>query len=130
MHKVIREIPLDNGLTFLFSDATRRYFGDYHQVRIKISCDIIVRSDYFQDVPEHHAALQLLGEKVQYVKEVEHQGVATEAIAETIDRVIRHFVDHSLGYFDNSDFPKKFVHSELNRIRSKGKRFAKPPVHG
>jgi hypothetical protein len=129
MQKVIREIPLHNGLTFVFYDATRRYFGDYHQIRIRISCDIPVLSDYFEDAAEHEAALKLLGGTVRYVKEVEQQGVPSEAISQTVEQVVQHFVDHSLGYFKNDQFPGKFVHSELNRLRSKGKRFAKVSVH-
>lgn len=123
MQKLIREIPLQNGLTFRFFDATRRYFGDYHQVRIKISCEVPVLADYFESAAEQESALKLLGGAVRYLKEIEHQGVPTAAIDETVDKVVQQFVDNSLGYFQNDAFPRKFVQSELKRIRSRGKGF-------
>jgi hypothetical protein len=130
MQKLIREIPLPSGVTFQFFDGTRRYFGDYHQVRVKISCEVPVKAEYFEGSVEHQAALKILGEKVQYLKEVEHQGVPTEAVSETMENVIQHFVEHSLGYFENDAFPKKFVHSELKRIRNRGKLFIRMHSNG
>lgn len=130
MQNPIREFPLENGLTFRFFDASRRYFGDYHQVRIKIVCEVPVSADYFDQPGELEAAVQLLGPKVQYLKEIEQQGVASETVAETVAKVIQHFVDHSLGYFRNEAFPKRFVHSELKRLRSRGRGFMTPRAHG
>lgn len=123
MNKLIREIPLANGLTVRFFDATRRYFGDYHQVRVQILCEVPLTVELFEDGAAHQKALKLLGEKVSYKKEIEHQGVATAAVDETVEKVIRHFVEHSLGYFNGEGFPKKLVHSELNRAAGKAKPF-------
>ena len=61
MKKVIREIALANGLTVSFTDATRRYFGDYHQVRVEISCEVPLTAELFADHAAHEAALKLLG---------------------------------------------------------------------
>jgi hypothetical protein len=127
MKKLIREIPLANGLIVQFFDATRRYFGDYHKVRVTISCEVPLSSGLFDDEKSYEAALKLLGPKVRYLKEIEHQGVATDATAETIEKVITDFVAHSLTYFNSEAFPKKLVLSELNRRRSRSGLFI--PMH-
>jgi len=117
MKTLVREIPLANGLTVRFYDATRRYFGDYHQVRVTISCEVPLAEDLFEDAAAFQSAQKLLGDRVQYLKEVEHQGVAGEATGDAVERVIRQFEEHSLGYFQNEAFPRKLVQSELNRLR-------------
>lgn len=128
MKQLIREIPLANGLTVRFFDATRRYFGDYNQVRIQISCDVPLTPDLFEDEQAHQSALKLLGATVSYCKDIEHQGVATGDIAETVENVLQHFIDHSMGYFSGEAFPKKLVQSELNRINGRAKSFV--PLRG
>lgn len=119
----IRELPLANGLTVRFYDATRRYFGDYHQVRVKISLEVPLSADLFDDAGSYEAAVRVLGPKVQYLKEIEHQGVPTLSTAETVQRVIQQFINHSLSYFQSPAFPKRFVQSELNRRASKSRSF-------
>lgn len=130
MKKLIRELPLANGLTVRFFDATRRYFGDYHQVRVTISCEVPVSVELFDDLPSHRAAVALLGASVQYRKEIEQQGVAGLLTAETVEKVIQHFVEHSLGYFQSEAFPRKLVQSELNRIKAKAKAFVPLRANG
>jgi hypothetical protein len=130
MKKPIREVPLQNGLTLRFFDHTRRYFGDYHQVRIEISCELPLTSDLFDDAADCQTALKLLGPSVRYLKQVEQQGVATAAVDQTVEKVIADFLTHSLGYFQSAAFPKKLVHSELNRVRGKRKGFLSQHAHG
>lgn len=130
MKNLIREIALANGLTLRFFDTTRRYFGDYHQVRIAISCEVPLTADLFDDAKEYEAAVKLLGGKVEYLKKVEQQGVATEAIAGAVENVIQQFIENSLGYFDTDNFPKRLVQTELNRVRGRAKSFVPLRSHG
>jgi hypothetical protein len=123
MKNIIREIPLANGLTVQFSDATRRYFGDYHQVRVEISCEVPLTALLFDDPEECAAARKLLGDKVCYLKKIEQQGVPTLATADAVQNVIQQFIDHSLSYFSSPAFPRRFVQSELNRVRTKARSF-------
>ena len=123
MKNVIREIPLANGLTVQFVDATRRYFGDYHQVRVEISCEVPLSELLFDDPEACAAALTLLGAKVCYLKKIEHQGVPTLGTADAVQNVIQQFIDHSLSYFSSPGFPRRFVQSELNRVRTKSSSF-------
>lgn len=121
MTQPIKELPLANGLTVRFFDATRRYFGDYHQVRIQICCEVPLTADLFDDDESYRQALKLLGQSVVYKKEIEHQGVATDSVPAAVEKVITTFVDHSLAYFNGAAFPKRFVQSELNRVRGKSR---------
>lgn len=130
MSRLIREIPLSNGLTVRFFDATRRYFGDYHQVRIRICCEVPLTADLFSDEESHQAARKLLGASVSYQKEIEHQGVASLSVEETVENVVSHFVEHSLGYFNGAAFPKKLVDAELTKVRGRKKSFVPRGVHG
>ena len=130
MKNLVREIPLANGLTVRFFDATRRYFGDYHQVRVKICCEVPLTADLFDDALAFDSACKLLGAKVQYVKDVEHQGVPTLQTAAAVERVIQQFLSHSLCYFESEGFARKFVQSELNRILGKAKSFVPLRANG
>ncbi len=130
MQKLIREIPLSNGLTVRFFDATRRYFGDYHQVRIQICCEVPLTPDLFPDDDSHQAACKLLGASVVYKKEIEHQGVPTLAIDQTVERVIADFAAHSLGYFNTPTFPRKLVQSELSRASGRRTGFVPRGING
>ncbi|HBG05235.1 MAG: hypothetical protein A2075_01430 [Geobacteraceae bacterium GWC2_58_44] len=123
MKNLVREIPLSNGLTVRFYDATRRYFGDYHQVRVKISFEVPLSADLFDDASSYESALKFLGAAVHYLKEIEHQGVPTLETSNAVEKVIRQFVDHSLSYFESEAFPKRFVQSELNRVLGKAKAY-------
>jgi hypothetical protein len=129
MKNIVREIPLANGLTVRFTDATRRYFGDYHQVRVEVSCEVPLTVQLFDDPSAFEAALKLLGTRVRYLKQVEHQGVPTLATADTVQRVIQQFIDHSLSYFGSEAFPRRLVQSELNRVRAKSKSFVPRFAH-
>jgi len=130
MKNVVREIPLANGLTIRFTDATRRYFGDYHQVRVSVSCEVPLTADLFEDQPSFEAAVKLLGVKVLYLKKVEHQGVPTLGTAEAVGKVIQQFMDHSLSYLETEAFPRRFVQSELNRVRARSKSYVPLRANG
>lgn len=120
MKKLIHEIELTNGLIVRFYDASHRYFGDYHKIRVSIECEVPLTAELFDDEASWQSALKRLGPKVEYRKEVEHQGVATEATAATIEKVITQFVEHSLPYFNSAAFPKRLVQSELTRRHNRG----------
>jgi hypothetical protein len=123
MNNVVREIPLPNGLVVRFADATRRYFGDYHQVRLEISCEVPVTLELFEDQATFDKARRVLGTSACYKKHVEHQGVPTLKVEETVQQVIQHFIDHSLGYFSSENFPRRLVHTELNRLSLRSRNF-------
>ena len=123
MTEPIREILLSNGLTVRFFDHTRRYFGDYHQVRINICCEVPLTAELFDDEQSFRSAQKLFGANVQYLKEIEHQGVPTASTAETAGNVVQHFIDHSMSYFQSPEFPKKLAQSRLKQAQVKSRSF-------
>lgn len=130
MTEPIREILLANGLTVRFFDHTRRYFGDYHQVRVNIICDVPLTAELFDDDDSYRSALKHLGDNVQYLKEIEHQGVPTAATVETLQRVIQQFVDTSMGYFQSAEFPRKLAQSQLKKALTKSRSFTPLRANG
>lgn len=124
MKKLVREIPLSNGLTVRCFDATRRYFGDYHQVRLEICCEVAVTADLFADDREHESALKLLGKSVLYRRHEEHQGVATEQIDTVRERMLDQFVSHALPYFGGAGFARRLVQAELAKKAGRARSFA------
>ncbi len=86
--------------------------------------------DLFQDEASYETATRLLGSCVSYQKEIEHQGVAGASVEETVDRVIAHFVEHSLAYFSGPGFPKKLAQAELVKAQSHKRGFIPRGVHG
>jgi hypothetical protein len=119
MKKLLREIPLSNGLVVRFYDATRRYFGDYHQVRIEICCEIPITADLFEDANEMQKALKVLGPNACYRRHEEHHGVASSDVEKVAAQIIERFLENSLSYFNGSGFSRRLVQSELERAKKK-----------
>jgi len=126
MENVVRELVLENGLTVRFGDLSRRYFGDYHQVRVEVTCEVPLAPELFDDRASYEAALKLLGASVNYRKLVEHQGVPSLAVTEQVAQVIQHFIDHSLSYFSTPAFPRRLAQSEVKRLTSRSRSFVVP----
>jgi hypothetical protein len=125
MENLIRELSLSNGLSVSFVSRTRRYFGDYHLVKLEITCKIAVCADYFVNREEFDAALLLLGEVVVYRRNLEQMGVPSSEIAAVQNRLVADFEQHSLSYFSAPSFPRKLVAAELNKIIKKGRHVQK-----
>ncbi|AAR35126.2 hypothetical protein KVP06_08760 [Geobacter sulfurreducens] len=119
MATILREVPLQNGLTVRFLDHTRHYFGDFHLVRLEILCEIRLDVSHFQDFTAFEDARRLLGDDVSYRRFVEQMGVPTSLADDVKQQLMAHFMNHSLGYVSSSAFPIRFVQSELERARSK-----------
>lgn len=117
MTTVLREISLKNGLTIRFRDHTRHYFGDFHQVRLEIVCDIRLDPAHFENITDFEDARRILGEGVSYRRFVEQMGVPTASTGEVKEQLIAHFVGHSLKYVSSSVFPQRLVQAELERAR-------------
>ncbi|BEH10255.1 hypothetical protein GSUET_18670 [Geobacter sulfurreducens subsp. ethanolicus] len=124
MATILREVPLQNGLTVRFLDHTRHYFGDFHLVRLEIVCQIRLNVAYFEDVTVFEDARRLLGDDVSYRRFVEQMGVPTSSMDDVKQQLMANFMSHSLGYVSSHAFPARFVHSELERAR--GKRLKAP----
>lgn len=125
MENFIREIPLANGLTVSFFQQTRRYFGDYHLVKLEIVCKVPLLADYFSNKGEFAAAGSLLGEEVLYRRCVEQMGVPSAEVELVLNRLTADFENTALPYVASPAFPRKLVAAELAK---RGKRMPHPPA--
>jgi hypothetical protein len=105
----MRPLQLANGLTIRFTDRSRRYFGDYHQVRIQVQSSIPLLPDYFVSREAFEHARRILGEEIPYSLFLERMGVAgaeTEGVKETL---LKHFAETTANYLSSPSFPERYV---------------------
>ena len=119
MTSMIREMTLENGLVVRFFDHTRHYYGDFYLVRVEIVCEVPLLTDFFDDKVDLEEARRLVGDPAVYRRDVEQMGVPSTAIATVTERLMGNFISHSLPYFFATDFPRRFLRAELERVRKK-----------
>lgn len=113
MNTCIRKFALSNGLVLFVHDATRRYYEDYHLVRLEVAGEIPLSEEFFDDKESFVEAMRLLGEAVIYRRLLERMGVPYQEIDRAREYLIRSFESHSLRYLSNDGFPGKFVRSQF-----------------
>lgn len=119
MTMMIREMSLGNGLIVRFFDLSRHYYGDFHLVKVEITCEIPLSCDYFDVQSDFEEACIRFGESVLYRRAVERMGIPSTAIEMVTEQLIENFVSHSLPYFAAPGFPRRFLKTELERSRKK-----------
>ncbi|MHC1698115.1 MAG: hypothetical protein AB9919_08710 [Geobacteraceae bacterium] len=115
MKKYVRKIDLNNSLTVQVYDTTRRYYEDYHLVRLEIECEVAVKEEFFTEPESFARARMLLGESVCYHRTVEKMGVPFAEIDAAREGIISCFISTALPYLASESFPRKFVVSELQK---------------
>jgi hypothetical protein len=119
MKTCVRKFELSNSLTVLVYDTTRRYYEDYHLVRLEIESEVAVQEDFFATPERLAEARGLLGDSVTYRRTVEKMGVPFVEIEKAREEMIASFVATALPYFGTTNFPRKFVLSELTKVSEK-----------
>ncbi len=119
----IREIHLDNGLTFRFYDFTRRYYGDFFLVKLEARCQIPLRKEYFENAEAFDEARVLLGEVVLFKRTLERMGTPAAEVGRAIAGLMANFEAHALAYFASPSFPTKLVMSQLSKTKHAQSRF-------
>jgi hypothetical protein len=123
MENCVKEIELHNGLTVFIYDHTRRYYEDYHLVRLELCCEVRLETCHFKTDEEFRKAREHLGESVTYRRVMEKMGVSYAEIDKARNVLIDSFKQNALRYVATDDFPRKLVLSELAKIL---KKIAKP----
>jgi hypothetical protein len=123
METCIRHIDLPNGLTISVYDTTRRYYEDYHLVRLEFVCRVPLRVEYFNDPEVVIEAKKLLGDAAVYRRTCEKMGVPFDGIGAARETLITDFMENSLPYFTVESFPRKLVQSEYAKASEKTARF-------
>ena len=122
MKTCVRKIDLSNSLTVLVYDSTRRYYEDYHLVRLEMECEVVVNEDFFEGPELYAEARKVVGDSVVYLRTIEKMGVPFLEIEAAREDVISSFVSTAVPYLSHEDFPRKFVQSELQKSSEKKKR--------
>lgn len=122
MNTCIRRIELSNGLVISIYDTTRRYYEDYHLVRLEMVCEVNLREEYFDNHAEFSEALGVLGESAIYRKTIEKMGVPYDEIGKARDQLVQGIENNCRGYFAKVNFPCKLIMSELAKVRDKSRR--------
>ena len=91
MKKLIRELPLPNGLSVSFFDHSSQYFGDYYRVKLEIYCNMPVLPRFFVDPQDFVRARSLLGEEVIYSRFKERMGVPSHEIDSVLESLVANF---------------------------------------
>lgn len=111
--KLVREVCLANGLTVSFFNHNHRYFGDYHQVRVEITCEVPIHEQLFAKRGECEEARGALGGSAIFRRSVEKMGVPSAELEIALESIIENFCDHSLPYLASPEFPRQLIAKEL-----------------
>jgi hypothetical protein len=105
----MKPLQLANGLILCFTDRSRRYFGDYHQVRIQVQCSVPLLPDYFVSREAYEHALRILGDEIPYSLVLERMGVAGAETGGVKELLLKHFAETTGTYLSSPLFPARYV---------------------
>ena len=124
----IRRIILPNSLHLVCRDESRRYFGDYHLVRVLLSLSVPLEPRFFKDEDECRVARSLLSDPVVYCRSAERMGVPTADVETVRTVLVDDLLRHAGKYFGSAQFPVRFIQTEVMRVRSGRGRTRDVPV--
>ncbi len=124
MKKILDVIVLENGVEIHVYDVSKRYYGDFHKVKLEVVCEVQIREEYFDYTGEFEAARGVLGDRVVHRRIIEKMGIPTADLETVKDEILRNFKDHSLSYFSIATFPKKLIMCEMRKSTKRGARSA------
>lgn len=110
---LVKEIPLENNLKVCFHNHNHRYFGDYHRVRVEITCEVPILEVYFSSQAAFAEAMESLVSPALFKRSVEQMGVSTDELESCLERIIENFSSHSLSYLASPAFPRMLIQKEL-----------------
>jgi len=111
-----RTIELDNGLCLELRDQSNRYFGDYHRIKIEVSCDIPLRGEFFggnPDDPQLQTARRLYGDSLRFERSLERMGVAGAEVENVREELVESFLKSSAAYLEHPEFVARYVQRQL-----------------
>lgn len=120
----MKTIQLDNGLTLIVSDETRRYFGAFYRVRIRVACSVPL--EFVNDVPPEEQQQLLLthGTHIPYERILEKMGVPEKELDAAKEHLLAEFERSSLPYLSSPEFPLRYATKVL--AERKGRRVFRP----
>ena len=112
-NKVISTLNLENGLTLIICDESRKLIGDRWLVRFSARIDIPTeRSDSEKISDAGFMADDIragLGETVMFYQMRERNFIDEDKKEEVLKALCDSFLDSTLSYLAHPDFPTKFI---------------------
>lgn len=115
-NKITKTIELENKLTLVISDLSRKISEDAHVVIMAANIEIKIKkellffesdTDYkFQDI------LKVLGDKVIYEYKIERNFIMNSEKDEVFEKLVKTFLDNLGQYIAKPNFPGKFILKE------------------
>ena len=115
---------LENGLELSFHDQGNRYFGDYHQVKIIVSCRVVLNNDLLSShlsSEDLQKATQIFGDHVDYKRIIKQMGVAGDDVEQVKALMVKNFIENAAKYMQSEDFASRFVARRLTEHRNRSR---------
>lgn len=113
---IIRECNLADGVRAVIHDVSSHYYGGYYHVRLQITAEVPLCSDWFDSVAEHEDAIRRLGSTVCFKRTLEKMAVPATEIDAVRSSLLESFETNVLTYLFRPDFPSRFVLSEYGKV--------------
>ncbi len=132
MARRLKSYPLTNGLLVEILDDTRRYYADFHNVKITIRVKVPVREEWlapFRDGPHYAATVKRLLPGVTYVRKIVKAGIEGKRLAAVKEQVVDSFEKNALPYFERDDFPERYALERFRAVEEKYSSAARRRAH-
>lgn len=113
---VIRECNLADGVRAVIRDVSTHYYGGYYLVRLQITAEVPLCSDWFGSASEHEDALRRLGSAVCFKRTLEKMAVPATEVDAVRSCLLESFEVNVLTYLSRPDFPSRFALSEYGKV--------------
>jgi hypothetical protein len=109
--KLINTISLENDLLISFYDGSKKIAGDRWQVNLTARIEILTDQVQFtrMDPEKRSEILQVVGEKINYEKQLIRNFVADKQKEETVTALCESFLQNTKPYFSHRQFAERFV---------------------
>ena len=111
--KTVKKIALENNLTLVVSDLSRRISQDACIVKMRASIDIDIKKELFSETPlsdfKFEEIREALGDKVMYEYKIERNFIMDTEKDKVFETLVKTFLDNMGQYVAKSNFPEKFV---------------------
>lgn len=113
-----REVTLRNGLRLRFVDASNRYFGDYHRVRIEVAIELPLTAALLPDPELLAAGINRFGPTLLVGKVLERMGVASGRVETVRSELVEGYLHEARQYLVRPETSARLLRAELQRSSS------------
>jgi hypothetical protein len=111
MSEPFQNICLSNGLHLRCYDLSNRYFGDFHQVRVKLTADIpLDRMTIPADLLQQRSSLP---EILHFEKQLQRMGVKGADLEQVRGALVRDFLATAVPYLESPHFPEQLLRKQM-----------------